>query len=67
MPELAKYHTFNTVIIGAGVALRWRGDTGASPFPPVALRNDGRKKQMQAPGRLLGLSAPAFFSRRIDL
>jgi hypothetical protein len=41
MPELTKYHTFNTVIIGTGVALRWRGDTGASPFPPVALRNDG--------------------------
>src|SRR5262245_62232881 len=45
MPELAKYHTFNTVIIGAGVALRWRGDTGASPFPPVALLKDGRKNK----------------------
>jgi len=45
MPELAKYHTFNTVIIGAGVAMRWRGDTGASPFPPVALRNDRRKNR----------------------
>jgi len=32
MPELTKYYTFNTVIIGAGVALRWRGDTGAFTF-----------------------------------
>src|SRR5262245_52011038 len=60
MPELAKYQTFNAVIIGAGIALRWRGDTGASPFPPVAFRNDERKKK-HAQGRLLGLSAPAFF------
>jgi hypothetical protein len=66
MPELAKYHTFNTVIIGAGVALRWRGDTGASPFPPVALQNDGRKNKCMPRGGFWDYP-PRFFSRRIDL
>jgi len=61
MPELAKYHTFNTVIIGAGVTLRWRGDTGASPFPPVALRNDGRKNKCTPRGGFWGYPPRLFF------
>ena len=51
MPELAKYHTFNTVIIGAGVALRWRGYTGRRLFRPwLSLRTGGKTNARLASG-----------------